>query len=206
MTEWLGLTAEEEATEAADEKREGKRSEESRRAEARETTLKPATRKAARWLGSRRRERKRPIVAAAEETDDAPGNATGGRRGRREGQQAAAGEDARAKPEDKKRKPLITPAAYRRPEKKDKAEKRNGDGKGAEEADCDQPKRRARQRAELDRNNANEATDSRGPTFDVTGRRRPKAGANLQAQLAGGPVDGGVGRQMAEKHWLPALR
>ena len=30
-------------------------------------------------------------------------------------------------------------------------------------------------------------------TFDVTGRRRPKAGTNLQAQLAGGPVDGGVG-------------
>ena len=32
-------------------------------------------------------------------------------------------------------------------------------------------------------------------TFDVTGRRRPKAGANLQAQLAGGPVDGGVGHR-----------
>jgi hypothetical protein len=36
---------------------------------------------------------------------------------------------------------------------------------------------------------------TKGLTFDVTGRRRPKAGANLQAQLAGGPVDGGVGRQ-----------
>jgi len=33
----------------------------------------------------------------------------------------------------------------------------------------------------------------RGITFDVTGRLRPKAGANLQAQVAGGPVDGGVG-------------
>ena len=35
-------------------------------------------------------------------------------------------------------------------------------------------------------------------TFYVTGRRRPKAGANLQAQLAGGPVDGGVGHHFGE--------
>jgi hypothetical protein len=36
-------------------------------------------------------------------------------------------------------------------------------------------------------------------TFDVTGRRRPKAGANLQAQLVGGPVDGGVRHHVAAR-------
>ena len=42
------------------------------------------------------------------------------------------------------------------------------------------------------------------PTFDVTGRWRPKAGANLQAQLAGGPVDGGVGHHVCVSSERPA--
>ncbi|CQR29485.1 hypothetical protein ACO7_180042 [Thiomonas arsenitoxydans] len=41
------------------------------------------------------------------------------------------------------------------------------------------------------------------PTFDVTGRRRSKAGASLQAALAGGPVDGGAGRHCTGHTTVP---
>ena len=43
-------------------------------------------------------------------------------------------------------------------------------------------------------------------TLGVTGRQRPKAGANLQAQLAGGPADGGVRRLTGARHFLVPQR
>lgn len=65
LTKWLGLAAEE-ATEVADQKRQGWLSEESERAAAREAAPKPATRKEPARLGSRREERKRRILGAAD--------------------------------------------------------------------------------------------------------------------------------------------
>ena len=123
-----------------------------------------------------------------------PDNAAGARRSRRKGQRAAAGRDAKAEAKCKKRRRLIAPTAYRRQDKNERAAQTRGDGKRDDEAERDKPSPRARPPERTGWDKANEATDSRGPTSEVRGRRSGEAAegtCRLRRQAV--PLDRRVG-------------